>query len=126
MNTEADLWKHLTDNPQDSSAKLALADLLQEKGQEDLSWTLRWCVKWKCWPSKGPKGQLGGSWSWLRGGSDELKRHRHCNCTLPRTVFSNLTSRNPYIARNAAGTLMSAVGKLNKALVRLRILTQSP
>lgn len=62
MDTEHSLWKHLAENPTDDSAKLALADLLTERGEEYTARALKWCVGRRKWPLE--KQGSGSYWMW--------------------------------------------------------------
>jgi uncharacterized protein (TIGR02996 family) len=85
------LHLYLDREPGDLSARLVLADLLEEQGQLVESQFQRWLVRHQCWPDGNlDEFQLTG-WHWWSS-VGESSRHRH-HAVLPTSVQIHMPFR---------------------------------
>lgn len=117
MDAIKSMVKAIEDDQSDDTSLLALADLLQEAGDERTGEALRWMVKHGRRPVR-----LGHGWRWFRRNVDGGQSHPRGRrmplngCWLPEIVGRELASRYPTYSRD----WLVMVKRLGWALSRLR------
>lgn len=66
MNEDREaFWAKIEENPADAACKLVFADWLEEHGEEDLAYCMRWCAGHSKCPAYFDNGGV-AYWTWLR------------------------------------------------------------
>lgn len=93
--------------------KLVFADWLEEAGNSDLAFAMRWAGKRDRHPARSPKGRY---WAW--GCSSPRANFLYDKYEIPRIVFDRL--RPARYGRNRAASLPVIFTRLAAALAKIR------
>jgi hypothetical protein len=106
------MWKVVSVEKPDTTALLALADVLQENGDLDIASTLDWCVQQKRWPAYREHSYRSTKkcWFWHPGRTGDTPKS--FGNGLPRPIHEYVKHRND--------SIKEAIANLSIGLVTIR------
>lgn len=106
------MWKAVSKEVVDDTAKMALADALAESGDSDLASVIDWCIKMKRWPKHRKAYSYDKRKYWFWAPSSLQFDPKNIGNGLPRPVHEFVKHKND--------TIQEAIETLRDGLVTIR------
>ena len=117
------LFNAVLENPDDGDRKLVFADWLEEHGDGDMGYCMRWCADWGRHPTHYPNHVFADHrWQWattLPGQTKPVYTHQ-----LPNAVYLLMTSAGDHRVQFA--TAWQAFRRLSEIIRRMRVCELKP